>query len=208
MVSMKSNVDSKQRVSDVATCKLNNLRRPWCAPGRKLQGACLHLPTTGHTGGRQDQASWWHEQPQLLRVCTCHRQSNICRRGEGADANADEMKLEMEKEEKTINMDSRSQPSKSVVAPLVRCPSCAASTAARRTCQIHRPALPACLACLPVLAITALSLHLPSASLPVSASVPSLPVPGRETVGYDVIRLRRPATGSDRVQMSGDRNGV
>lgn len=70
------------------------------APGRKLQGACLHLPTTGHTGGRQDQASWWHEQPQLLRVCTCHRQSNICRRGEGADASADEMKLEMEKEKK------------------------------------------------------------------------------------------------------------
>ena len=43
-------------------------------------------------------------------------------------------------------MDSRSQPSKSVAAPLVRCPSCAASKAARRTCQIHRPALLALLA--------------------------------------------------------------
>lgn len=83
-------------------------------------------------------------------------------------------------------MHSRSQPSKSVVAPLVRCPSCAASTAARSTCQIHRPALPACPACLLALANTALSLH---CSLPVwpVCSVPSLPVPERETVGYDVI---------------------
>lgn len=92
------------------------------------------------------------------------------------------------KRKKTINMDSRSQPSKSVVAPLVRCPSCTASTAARNTCQIHRPAQPACLApgCLLALANTALSLH---CSLPVwpVCSVPSLPVPERETVGYDVI---------------------
>lgn len=99
-------------------------------------------------------------------------------------------------------MDSRSQPSKSVVAPLVRGPSCTASAAARRTCQIHRPAqhsLP-CFACLLALANTALSLHLQSVcqSSPFPRSVSAGAWTGN--CGLRRHRLRRPATGSDRVQ--------
>lgn len=90
-------------------------------------------------------------------------------------------------EGKSINIDSRSQPSKSVVAPLVRCPSGAASTAARRTCQIHRPAQLACFA----LAITALwRSSLPGQSAPFRLCR----YLARKTVGYDVIGCAGPAT--------------
>lgn len=102
----------------------------------------------------------------------------------GVDTIADVTETEW-KREKTINMHSRSQPSKSVVAPLVRCPSCAASTAARSTCQIHCPAQPACLlACLPLQT----PLFPSTAACQSGQSAPfRLPVPERETVGYDVI---------------------
>lgn len=62
-VSMKGDIDSKQRVT-FATCKLND---PPTA--MVLRGGSSKVPActlrSGHTGGRQDQASWWHEQPQL-----------------------------------------------------------------------------------------------------------------------------------------------
>ena len=73
---MKGNANSKQRVTlPPASSTISDGHG---APGTKLQGACLHL-RTGHTGGRQDQARWWHEQPQL-QVPAGPRQSSICRR--------------------------------------------------------------------------------------------------------------------------------
>lgn len=148
--------------------------------------ACLNL-RTGHTDGCQDQASWWHEQPQLQAPAPAPARATFVAEGKGSIAGADEMRRLAigKRKEKQINIDSRSQPSKSAVAPLVRCPSGAASTAARRTCQIHRPAQLACFA----LAITALC----APAWPV-CSVPSLPVPARKTVGYDVIGCAGPAT--------------
>lgn len=97
-------------------------------------------------------------------------EQHLSQRG-GADASADGMKLEMEKEEKrqSIWTHDRSHLSRWWL-PLSAAPPA-------RQAQLHvapaRSTAQHCLlACLPVLAITALSLHLPSASLPVYQSLP------------------------------------
>lgn len=144
----------QQTASDVATCKLNHLRRPWCAFSGEEAPRCL--PALAHwshwRAPRPSQAGWWHEQPQLQRPSLCvhlapNRETHCCREGGTVmQKSADEMKRRRDgKGEGNQQFTHDRSHLSRFVAPLVRCPSCAASTAARRTCQIHhRPAQLAC----------------------------------------------------------------
>lgn len=130
--------------------------------------------------GAKTHASWWHERPQLRAPAPAPAPGHL-----NADGGVVASAGEVGKGDKTRGVDihSRSQPSKAVRSspcPLPLLGACAASTAARRTCQIHRPAQRAC----PALANTALCLHCSLASALRFRLCRCL---DGETAGYDVI---------------------
>lgn len=169
-VCMKSNVDSKHRVTLPPASSTTSDGHG--APGRSSQvPACAESLVT-LTGAKTRRAGGMGSRSYSAPAPATEGATF-----DAVDASANEMKIDGKGKKNPINMDSRSQPSKSVVAPLVLAPPARQAqlhvAPARSTAQHSLPACPC--------------KHRSLRSSPPVCPVPSLPVPERETVGYDVI---------------------